>query len=216
MMLFLSDDTKLTRTQQGIASVMVIILAVIAVIAAFGFYLSVNKKAFFTDDSKSKSLVGVSPSSSPSQAQQYYRYLGSSMVPTLKDSDCTLLLPVPNELHRGDLVVFTTPALAQKLILKRIIGLPGEKFKLANNQVVIDGNVLQEPYLTAGLLTEEGLQLRKNVETEIPSANYIVLGDNRPFSYDSRDFGFVAKSAITGIPGIKVDPSLCQSALEPR
>ena len=75
-------------------------------------------------------------------------------------------------------------------VVKRVVGLPGERVRLAGGRVEVDGRVLHEPYLDGG--AGDGLDLRLGPD------QYLVLGDNRAASSDGRDFGPVPGDAFVG------------------
>jgi signal peptidase I len=75
-------------------------------------------------------------------------------------------------------------------VVKRVVGLPGERVRLAEGRIEVDGRVLHEPYLEAG--GGDRLDLR------LGPAEYLVLGDNRAASSDGRDFGPVPGDAFVG------------------
>jgi signal peptidase I len=119
---------------------------------------------------------------------------------------------------RGDIVVFSpTDELKREnykdAFIKRIIGLPGEKVELKDNKVFINGKQLPETkYLTADQKTSidvctSGKQppfLSQSVP--IPNDHYLVLGDNRNFSYDGRCWGLVPRDKIIGRAVIRFWP----------
>lgn len=102
-----------------------------------------------------------------------------------------------NEPKRGDVIVFEAPNGYDEYI-KRIIGLPGETVSLRNGHVYINHKLLDESYISDSIATVGNLFLKDNEEIKVPPNNYFVLGDNRPYSSDSRSWGFVAKNKITG------------------
>lgn len=129
-----------------------------------------------------------------------------SMSPTLKVNDRVLVNKLSYDLHavnRGDVVVFLSPpneGAKTKDLIKRVIGLPGETVESRNGRMVIDGQVLDEPYLGADVFTGP-------VEkTTIPPGYYWVMGDNRTNSRDSRFFGPIPKSLIVGRAFVRVWP----------
>jgi len=129
-----------------------------------------------------------------------------SMSPTLKVNDRVLVNKLSYDLHavnRGDVVVFLSPpneGAKTKDLIKRVIGLPGETVESRNGRMVIDGRVLDEPYLGADVFTGP-------VEkTTIPPGYYWVMGDNRTNSRDSRFFGPISKSLIVGRAFVRVWP----------
>lgn len=131
---------------------------------------------------------------------------GESMKPTYHDGEYILtnkMYQWAGEPSRGDVVVFHSPEDPGTQFIKRIIGLPGEKIKIENNQVIIfneqhsEGFVLDEEYL--GNQSTMGDSYLHDGETiTIPDNNYFVMGDNRNYSYDSRSWGFVDESKIIG------------------
>lgn len=100
---------------------------------------------------------------------------------------------------RGDLVAFRAPAAAAVMCgtagtyLKRIVGLPGETFEERAGVVYIDDRPLAERWLRDDRRDTESWPPRR-----IPPGRYVVLGDNRKFSCDSRRFGAVARHSIIG------------------
>ena len=117
--------------------------------------------------------------------------VGSSMHPTLPDG--TIYEGVkPNHLERGDIVTLIDDQ--NNSIVKRIIGLPGDKIQLSDGQLWMNGHLLQEPYLPKGTFTKP---LVYGTNIVAGADEYIVMGDNRQVSYDSRAFGPVQKKQIT-------------------
>jgi signal peptidase I len=112
---------------------------------------------------------------------------GESMRPTLVPGQRIAVGPLDRPPARGDVVVLPRPGLE---VVKRVVGLPGERVRLAAGRVEVDGRVLHEPYLKGG--GGDGLDLR------LGPAEYLVLGDNRAASSDGRDFGPVPGDAFLG------------------
>ncbi len=82
--------------------------------------------------------------------------------------------------------------------IKRIIGEPGDRVEVRDHRVYLDGKRLREPYLHP-LVQGESLNDLANIEEfTVPNDRYLMLGDNRNHSYDSRRFGFVPKTFIVG------------------
>lgn len=98
--------------------------------------------------------------------------------------------------QRGDVVIVKDPTDTSRDLDKRIIGVPGDTISLKNNQLLVNNELLNEPYLKPGTETKPGPFLANNAEVKIPSGMYFVLGDNRDFSSDSRQWGFVPRSYI--------------------
>ncbi len=97
------------------------------------------------------------------------------------------------ELQRGDIVIFKDPD-SQHLIIKRIIALPGDIFEIKEGNVWINNKVLEEPYCHTD--TRGGKALRENKEYEVPKGQFVLLGDNRKISLDSREKGFIKQENI--------------------
>lgn len=97
--------------------------------------------------------------------------------------------------ERGDIVVFRYPDNEEELFVKRVIGLPGETVVLENGKVYIDGEELEEPYLK-----EEWTVATGPYTFEVPEGCYLMLGDNRNNSKDSRywDNTYVSLDKILG------------------
>ncbi|HLI78065.1 MAG TPA: signal peptidase I [Acidobacteriaceae bacterium] len=178
---------------------------------------------------------------------QTYQIPSGSMIPTMLVGDCVLvskaayddagsrrgawrrlersLLP-PSAVHRGDMVVFHFPPEPSHLLVKRVIGMPGDRLHLRNGRVFLNDIPLQEPYAmyTAARpdvfrdefpnLNETDpnvdpawwLALRRTLRQDgnvlIPPDHYFVLGDNRNNSEDSRYWGFVPQAGIVGEPAL--------------
>ena len=128
---------------------------------------------------------------------------GASMEPNFEDHQYLVIDEISyrfNSPERGQVIVFRYPRDPQEYFIKRIIGLPGESVQIKDGQVIIyneahpSGFALREHYLPAGLKTySDSDQLVK-----IGSDEYFVLGDNRNASKDSRYFGPVNKTFVTG------------------
>jgi signal peptidase I len=125
--------------------------------------------------------------------------------------------------HRGDIVVFHYPVHPSEHFVKRVVGVPGDRIRLINRKVYVDGVPLTESYvryssmvhdvfrdefpqvdvLPPGLEGDWWLQMKKLVEDReliVPEGHYFVLGDNRDESLDSRYWGFVPRENIIGRP----------------
>ncbi len=126
---------------------------------------------------------------------------GNSMLPNFHDSEQILVEKVSlkyREIGRGDVVIVKHPENHSTLLLKRVIGLPGETFEISNGNVFINGESLDEPYLFEQNVTLGKVSIPDNVALLIPSNSYVVLGDNRDDSLDSRNWGPLEKNLIVG------------------
>jgi len=125
---------------------------------------------------------------------QATRVYGQSMEPNLHTDQRLVVEKVSYRFHgprRSDIVVLKLPDQSSELLIKRVIGLPGERVEIRDGQVFIDGAPLDEPYLdqrTPGIMASQ----------IVPPFHVFVLGDNRIASNDSRSFGPVPLDNILG------------------
>jgi signal peptidase I len=166
---------------------------------------------------------------------QPIRIPSGSMEPTLLVGDFLLLdrqavsgdnivLMPPTGVSRGDVVVFHDPVEDPSVhLVKRVIGLPGDRIYLRGNRVFVNDRPLKEPYAVYRASLPDGyrdefpnlstmdarvdpawwIRLRglvKDGEITVPAGDYFVLGDNRNESDDSRYWGFVPRNYIVGEP----------------
>jgi signal peptidase I len=134
------------------------------------------------------------------------------MASTLVENDRVLVNKLSYRFHdvrRGDVVVFerpdNMPTSSIKDLIKRVVGLPGDRVSIIDGKVRIDGKVLDEPY-TNGQPTEPkvgcGAGDTTGIDTEqgflVPEGHVLVMGDNRPNSDDGRCFGPIDEDLIVG------------------
>ncbi len=125
---------------------------------------------------------------------QATRVYGQSMEPNLHSDERLVVEKLSYRFHgprRGDIVVLRDPSGGPELLIKRVIGLPGERVTVADGRVYIDGVPLDEPYLSQPTLGTSRTWL-------IPPLTVFVMGDNRSASRDSRVFGPVPLDQIIG------------------
>jgi signal peptidase I len=125
------------------------------------------------------------------QATQVY---GQSMEPNLHTNERLVVEKLSYRFHgprRGDIVVLHDPTGGPELLIKRVVGLPGERVTMSDGRVYIDGAPLDEPYLSQPTLGQGRSWL-------IPPLSVFVMGDNRGASRDSRVFGPVPMEQIIG------------------
>jgi signal peptidase I len=131
-----------------------------------------------------------------------------------------LLMPY-REVARGDIVFFHHPQ--PPFVVKRVVGIPGDRLRIEDGRVMVNGQTLDEPYAAfepappnpfrdefpAKVYTDPGVDpawwrqmqsLTRNGELVVPAGEYFVLGDNRNHSKDSRYWGFVPRADIVAKP----------------
>lgn len=99
----------------------------------------------------------------------------------------------------GDVIVFKAPPDPQKAFIKRVIGVPEDKIKIENGKIFVNGELLiEDSYLPESIETKGGSFINEGEIKTVPDGEYFVLGDNRNFSSDSREWGYVRRDQITG------------------
>jgi signal peptidase I len=127
---------------------------------------------------------------------QPVRVEGTSMLPMLEDQDRLFINKIAyrvGDIHRGDVVVFEYPRDHAKSYIKRVIALPGDKLRIEDGQVYVNGVRLKEPYVPNRFADD-----RSQPEQVLPPNEYFVMGDHRSISSDSREFGPVDRELIYG------------------
>ena len=129
---------------------------------------------------------------------------GASMEPSFHDHEYLIINEIVyrfDEPQRGDIVVFRYPKDPSQYFIKRIVGLPGEKVKIKEGEIIIyndqfpDGiNLNEDVYL----FEDEKTPHLGKTEFILETDEYFVLGDNRDASLDSRKFGPVPRRLIIG------------------
>lgn len=132
---------------------------------------------------------------------QPHEIKGSSMEPIFHDKEYILTDKISYRLHtpvRGDVVIFKAPVNPDVDYIKRVIGLPGDKVKVQSGAVYVNGEKLKEEYLKDQTFLFPGSFLTEGVEITVPPENLFVMGDNRPHSSDSRQFGPIVINSVVG------------------
>ncbi|OGD09937.1 signal peptidase I [Candidatus Amesbacteria bacterium RIFOXYB1_FULL_44_23] len=125
---------------------------------------------------------------------------GTSMLPTIQDGQNIKLNSPKKYLPAwGDIVSFSNNETEEMYYLKRIIGQPGDKVSFINGQVRLNGQFLKEDYIYQGNPTYGNTYLIDCREYQIPENKFLVMGDNRIASTDSRVIGFVDRTDIEGV-----------------
>ena len=133
-----------------------------------------------------------------------------------------ILMPY-RDISRGDIIVFHPPDQPGRFYVKRVVGLPGDRLRIADGRVTLNGAALDEPYAVfepsarnpfrddfpASVYTDPNVEpawwkqmqgLVRNGVLAVPQGQYFVLGDNRNYSKDSRYWGFVSREQIVARP----------------
>ena len=121
---------------------------------------------------------------------------GTSMMPGLEDQERIFVNKFVyrwEPIERGDIVVFRYPRDTSKSYIKRVIGVAGDRVRIENGQVYVNGNAVEEDYVPSDYA--DG---RSYPEITVPAKAFFVLGDHRTMSNDSRDFGPVNDRFIYG------------------
>lgn len=138
---------------------------------------------------------------------------GYGMLPTLGDGD-TAFVSRQSTIRRFDLVALRT-ADSKEVSIRRVIGLPGESVLYKQDQLYINNEEKEELFIADKIeqanasnsyYTEDFTLYKLMKEHQIPSGKYLVLGDNRPYSSDSRYYGVVDKEAIIGVVKMRILP----------
>src|ERR1700676_3152271 len=121
---------------------------------------------------------------------------GVSMMPGLEDQERIFVNKFVyrwEPIQRGDIIVFRYPRDTSKSYIKRVIGVAGERVRIQNGQVYVNGEALDEDYVPS-----DYADARSYSEVVVPRNSYFVLGDHRTMSSDSREFGPVNDRYIYG------------------
>lgn len=128
---------------------------------------------------------------------------GDSMVDTLHDKDIMILDKISyhfSSIKRFDIVVVKEN---KEYLIKRVVGLPGEKVEYKNNCLYINGKKIKESFSHK---KTEDFSIKDLDSTKIPDDCYFVMGDNRLNSMDSRIIGFIPKKSIIGKTSLTILP----------
>ncbi|MCL1948195.1 MAG: signal peptidase I [Turicibacter sp.] len=125
---------------------------------------------------------------------------GDSMYPALQDGDSVVVWRMYPQVGKFDIIVFEMTQ--ETYYVKRVIGKPGQIVRYVNNQLYIDETPVEEPFLSASVWTEDfslqdivGDRFKDRV---IPQGYFLVLGDPRQDTLDSRHFGLIHEEQILG------------------
>lgn len=130
---------------------------------------------------------------------------GPSMEPRFRDGQPFMVMKLPffvRSPERFEAVQFISPENEQRLLIKRVLGLPGERVTIRRNHVCVQSpgsheECFTEPYLQEGMVTKGPREELFSIL--IPSNSYFLLGDNRLVSFDSRELGPIRRQNILGL-----------------
>ena len=132
--------------------------------------------------------------------------VGPSMSPNYNQGDVMVVNKLVykfREPKREDVVVVSQ---SEKYMIKRVIGLPGDTIEFKDNKLYVNDKEYKEKYLKDTVITEDFKLSDIGVEGKIPKDKYLVLGDNRTDSLDSRKYGLVDKKNIIGMTWFRIWP----------
>lgn len=128
---------------------------------------------------------------------------GESMYPTLEEGDIMILNKTAyyfNKPKRFDIVVVDMP---DEYLIKRVIGLPGEQIEYKDNILYVDGKKVKEDFEHG---KTDDFNIKELGSDTVPSGYYLVLGDNRGNSLDSRELGFMKEEQLLGRTSLIILP----------
>lgn len=131
------------------------------------------------------------------------RVNGESMMGTLHHKDIMILDKMTyrfSTIKRFDIVVVKYK---EEYLIKRVIGLPGEKIEYKNNKLYVNGKIIKENF---SHMKTSNFKLEDIGSSKVPKNQYLVLGDNRVNSLDSRMIGFIKRSQISGKTSFTILP----------
>jgi signal peptidase I len=137
-----------------------------------------------------------------------YEATGPSMENTIHHGDWLITRQVyASCVMRGDIVVFHIPDDTDSVLVKRVLGVQGDRLRIHHGELFIEGVSVDEPYVhhqasyapaSDSWPTDDWVSAGMRFIT-VPAGNYFVLGDNREASFDSRGFGTVRGADVVGV-----------------
>jgi signal peptidase I len=123
------------------------------------------------------------------------------MEPTIQEGNSIFVEKISqkvDKLSKGDIIAFQSPV-DEKSLIKRIIGIAGDKIEIKDGKVIVNGATLKEPYILGGVTSG-------SLSVVVPKNQLFVLGDNRANSLDSRYFGCIDTKAVEGRAFVRYYP----------
>jgi signal peptidase I len=138
------------------------------------------------------------------------------MYPALSDNDMVITQKTylsDYEYERGEIIIAGSKEI---VVVKRIIGLPGEKITLKENNIYINDVLIDEKYLPDEWLSKQYSSIYEDSTYYVPQNSYFVLGDNRTNSRDSRfiEFGYIDRDDIYGLVIFRYYPGVSFGQIE--
>ena len=128
---------------------------------------------------------------------------GTSMSPTLEDGDIMILNEIGYRIHGLERYDIAVAKIDGELLIKRVIGLPGDKIEYRDNKLYVNGEFFYEEFKHGDTSDFSISELGSDV---VPENSYFLVGDNRGNSKDSRTVGFIPKDKIIGKTRVIVFP----------
>ena len=141
---------------------------------------------------------------------------GISMRPNFGNGDYLIVDEISYRFkkpERGEVIVFKYPKNPSQRYIKRIIGLPGEKVEVKDNEIIIS-NDLEAKTLDESDYLSSDVRTTGNIKISLSENEYFVLGDNRPFSSDSRRWGVLPEKYIVGRVYLRAWPFVALAKFE--
>lgn len=132
---------------------------------------------------------------------QPHEIKGNSMEPNFHNNEYILTDKISyrfREPQRGEVIIFKAPGNPDVDYIKRIIGLAGDKVKVLNGKVYVNDQQLPEAYLAESTPLLPASSMQEGIPISVPEGELFAMGDNRPHSSDSREFGPIPISSIIG------------------
>ena len=136
---------------------------------------------------------------------------GASMEPTFYNNEYLIIDELSYHLHaprRSDVIVLHNPRQPEEFLIKRIIGLPGERLVINDAEILVYAppNYDQPRQLEEKTYLDKSVLTVGHIDVTLKDDEYFVLGDNRPASLDSRSFGPITRKSIVGRTALRAWP----------